>query len=1217
MEVKRAKIILTAVVIVTIAALLLAGSGTIRTFIDNLTHTKAMAQDTAPASNAGAAAPADAAAASEPTPAPQPAEAETATASADQKVETPADADTGAAGTAQDAAGAAADTAPATEAADQQTTAAAEVDDQLAADAGEDTATAAPAGMDPNRPGGQRFFAPRSDRFDPEMMRRYTEAGGDPNRPFDRSRMRDMMPRGDRRRGSLDGPSAEQSSEEDPMESVNLVNVEMKKIIQMLGEWTQKPIIPVNDEIMNTRITIYSPKQVRRSQAMTLIMAALKAKGVILEQSDDKIIIKPIAAAKLGSVPTLSAEEPLARITDKAQIVEKFFRLSNYSPSKIMTIITPLIAEYGHVTAMEDTGQVAVIDSVENLIRIERIIRQLDVPESEQVVEEIFTLESGDPLEVVQVLQLILDTERRSRSSSFRPPSAPSSAAGSAASKPAASVIVTAGEVPIRLIPIPKHNWIIARASAVDMEQIRSWIKKLDRAETVRSEQTVVQVKYVDVREVANIIEDTLRDMPGTDFRTSVVVQPLVQAKQLVIFGSEENRKMVEKLVAEVDLPLRDVFIERTFKLKYADPDQIKANIDGLYGDAAMRAGSYNYYSYTSSRGRPGTQDEELVKVISYPTQQQITVIASEKNMQKIARQIEEEWDVPLDIEKDQYRILTLYNSDPVQMANLLSRLFSEQGDSSRNLINMIFYGRGATDTQKKIVGSLYGQLTFEPIPDTKKIIVISKIAEAYDVIEKLVAELDSEEKAEVPRVITLNYADAEDLCDQLNAILNEPGTLATLNRTSRGLSAYQASSQSDSATSRPGGGASGGGGDTAGTITPWWTRARTNTTEEMPTSNLIGRVRFIPVARSKAILVLAPPEYFIDIQNMIAELDQPGMQVMIKIVIVEVDHQSMTSLGVQLTSNPGLFNNLGPGALLALTELTTGYTRGSMSAITGQGNSGLSRMMPFGFSSGMNVDILVEALTKTVNAKVLNQPTLWTKDNQEAIFVKGQRVAFIQQRITDRQTTGSTTETFLYDDVGLTLRVRPNITPEKAVDMSINLIVSQVGEPVNNQLATNQLDTTTHIIVNDGQTILLGGILFQNDNVVVNKIPLLGDLPLLGGLFRHKSNTLRNNELLAFVTPYVMDANSLVAIPADLDDSRQLHEPLHKKDRIQKDLQDAVDWMSDEIIQEIDEAKPFFSKPASRQDDAVVEIKAVSEPAAQRPETPDHTTTYVIPPGK
>jgi len=1035
-------------------------------------------------------------------------------------------------------------------------------DDAPASDTGDPNAATSPAG------GGFDYAQGGDEEFlDGIFTDEPVDTSSDPNQPGDSEGAFYFG-------GSIDEGLFDEVFEEEPLESINLNNVEMKNIIQTLGEWTGKPIIPTDDEVMKTRITIYATKKVPRTQALALVLAALKAKGVIAEQSADKIFLKPIATAKYGTVPTLPADEPLARMTDKSQIVEKFFQLENYSPTKLMSIITPLTAEYGHVTAMEDTGMIAIIDSVDNLVRIERIIRQLDVPESEQMVEKRFEIEFGDPLEIVQVLEFILNTEDRYRG---RPPGGAKPSASAAG-----SVIVQQSEIPVRLIPIPKQNWIIARASSDVMGQITKWIEELDRVETVQSEQTIIQVRYADVREIENALDDMVREMPE-QVRANIIIEPLTQARQLIVFGSAENRKMIERLVAEMDMPRRDIYVEKTFKLKHADPDQIKENIDGLYGDSAMNNRGYGGYGYNPysryGRGGSSNQDENVVKAISYPTQGQVTVIASEKNMKKIEKQITEEWDIPLDIEKDQYRILTLRNSDPVQLSTLLTKLFSEDNSSTSNLMRMIFGGRGS-DTQKKIVGSLYGMLTFEPVPDTKKIIVISKIPEAYEVIEKLIMELDGQEKAEVPTVITLNYADPEDLCDQLNAILNEPGTQATLQRSSRGLSEMQADG-SGGATSSGAGGAN----TNTGEITPWWTRQRSLAGEEMPTSNLIGQVRFIPVARSKAILVLAPPEYLDDIRTMVAELDQPGMQVMVKVVIVQVDHSSMTSLGVQLATDTSLLGALTENGATIFSAMAYADTFGAWT-----------------LSNDMNINTLVDLLVKNVNAKILNQPTLWTKDNEEAVFIKGKRVAFITNAQSDSSNITALNQSYNYDDVGLTLRVRPNITPEKAVDMTVNLIISQVdAERINDEIAVSNLDTTTHLIINNGQTVMLGGILFQNDSTVKRKVPLLGDIPVIGNLFRHTEKQLANDELLVFVTPYVIDANSLDTIPVDTDTDTQLREPFRRMKEIRGQLDKAMDWLATEIDEDDyddDDAQSDHqdsddtNKDESQTDDAIIEIR-------------------------
>jgi len=262
----------------------------------------------------------------------------------------------------------------------------------------------------------------------------------------------------------------------------------------------------------------------------------------------------------------------------------------------------------------------------------------------------------------------------------------------------------------------------------------------------------------------------------------------------------------------------------------------------------------------------------------------------------------------------------------------------------------------------------------------------------------------------------------------------------------------------------------------------------------------------------------------------MIRELDRPAMQVMIKAVILEINLSDMTSLGIQLATDQRAFGStLGPNALTALnTLLYRGPQRGST----------LDDGSTTHFSAVTDADIavLVDMLVKHGNGRVLNQPTLWTKDNEEAVFVKGQKVAFITGDQTDATRQGIT-RSYEFEDVGVTLRIRPRITPEKAVDLTVNLNISQISaEELNQQPVRSNLDSTTHMIINDGQSVMMGGILYQNEDFIEHKIPLLGDLPLLGNLFRHELKSQTNNELLVFVTPHVIDEMVLGEIPADAD---------------------------------------------------------------------------------
>jgi general secretion pathway protein D len=1048
--------------------------------------------------------------------------------------------------------------------------------------------------FDPNRPGmpfdpnriGMRFDPNRPGMpFDPNRPGPPQIAGfqppfgafpGEPNAMSEMAKQEGM-------RSALDANKPAGPNE--PMEALNLKDVEMKSIIQKLAEWTGKVIIPTS-EAMSQKVTIYSSQKLPRSQALAHIYSALRMKGYSAEVMDNAIYITTMKEAKLGFVPTIPAGQPLALLENKDQIVQKFFKMENYKPSQMSEVVRPLVGEHGYVSADETTSTLLIIDTVSNLMRIERIIMEFDVPESEQTVTKVFTVENGDPSEIVQLLRLLLGvTETRgARSGSSRgggqdnrsgmSPEMPRPVSSEGGQKRpdsgtgmATSVVTGQAQGLVVLIPEPRRKWIIARASAEAMKQIDEWIKRLDMKEPVESEYEVISLRYANPSEVEQSIEDTMRNMPGMELMPSIMIEPL--EKQVLVAGRKDLRDIVKKLIEEIDLP-PGLFQTEHIRLKYADPDQVKTNIEELYSDETQSSSSrygYGFGGYNPFGGRRTSQSTDMnkVKVISYVSLRQVTVIASPENMVKIIQQIAE-WDKPLDVNEVRPRIIELHNSDPVEMADLLKTLFSETSTSGRTSFFEMMFG---TSTEKqKIVGALYGQLTFEEVPGTKKIIVISKIAEAYDVVEQLILDLDKQEMGEIPKVITLKYADPEDLGERLNAMFNQPGTSAPIRRSAQGLSSTSTTSQSSSNQSSSSSSQSSGTGTTGSssttTYTPPWSGqgARTTTGEEMPISNVIGKVRFVPETHSKSLLVLAPPEFMPNIEALVQELDIPGKQVMVKAVIIEVKHSDVTSLGLQLASNPSAFGNLEENSMTALNTLKLLESHGA--SLTGGtlnvGNRGE-------ITTTASITALIDFLVKKVNAKILNQQTLWTKDNGEAIFFKGDNVA-LQTAASVSGTTGMTTSSYEFNRVGMTLRVRPRITPEKNVDMVLNIILSQLtSEQVNLQPKRTEMETTTNMIVQNGETVMLGGILFQEDSKIERKLPLLGDIPLAGWLFRHNEVEQSNNELIVFVTPYVIDEGQKVSPEA----SEEMAQPMERLKEVQEHLKATAEQLEQPLQKEKD----------------------------------------------
>jgi len=291
--------------------------------------------------------------------------------------------------------------------------------------------------------------------------------------------------------------------------------------------------------------------------------------------------------------------------------------------------------------------------------------------------------------------------------------------------------------------------------------------------------------------------------------------------------------------------------------------------------------------------------------------------------------------------------------------------------------------------------------------------------------------------------------------------------------------------------------------------------------------------------------MTLAPPEFMDEIEELIAQLDVPGKQVMIEAIIVEIEHTKVTSLGVQLATNPAAFGSLSENALMALGNLTHIGTHGSTSGIispSGVGGNQLFGATDSGTVLGVGTDIyaMIDFLVKTTDAKILNQQTLWTKDNKEASFFKGLDVAFLGSESVTQQTT---TQNISFERVGMELRARPSITPEDKVDMVVNVNISSLtADLVNNQPVRSKMNTTTNMIVENKQTLLLGGILFQKDSQVERKLPGFGDLPLVGGLFRHNSIIQTNSELLVFMTPHVIE-ESAKELPEAVTEKKEILE--------------------------------------------------------------------------
>ncbi|MGA9854800.1 MAG: type IV pilus secretin PilQ [Gammaproteobacteria bacterium] len=301
--------------------------------------------------------------------------------------------------------------------------------------------------------------------------------------------------------------------------------------------------------------------------------------------------------------------------------------------------------------------------------------------------------------------------------------------------------------------------------------------------------------------------------------------------------------------------------------------------------------------------------------------------------------------------------------------------------------------------------------------------------------------------------------------------------------------------------------------------------------------------------ARTNTLLVQDTADNIADIRQMVAKLDIPVEQVLIdsRVVVAQNDYNSQ--LGVQFGANgirqtSGGLMTVGGDLTAANTQQTafnpvapgvpvTGTPLLSLPSLNDQLNVNVPTANPFGqlavsvLRQNFLVDLELSAMAAAGKGEVVSSPRVITANGQEAIILQGTEIPYTQSA-----SSGATTVSF--KNAVLSLDVTPQITPDKRIFMNLDVHDDTVGTyvPTANGGSVPSINTRnvkTQVLVNDGDTVVLGGIYETTQNTTINKVPLLGDIPLIGWLFRNTQVTNNKDELLIFVTPKLMTQNAML----------------------------------------------------------------------------------------
>ncbi|GAC16340.1 type II secretion system secretin GspD [Aliiglaciecola lipolytica] len=293
----------------------------------------------------------------------------------------------------------------------------------------------------------------------------------------------------------------------------------------------------------------------------------------------------------------------------------------------------------------------------------------------------------------------------------------------------------------------------------------------------------------------------------------------------------------------------------------------------------------------------------------------------------------------------------------------------------------------------------------------------------------------------------------------------------------------------------------------------------------------------------SNALVITAEPDMMRSLEEVIRQLDIRRAQVTVEAIIVEVFEGDGTTLGVQWASEEGggqQFTNgvVGIGSLAVAVDAaddqvttTTGFDDNgqpySYDSVTQGDFTSLASLV--GGLNGLLVGVVkdgwgavLQAVSTDTNSNVLSTPHLTTMDNEEAFFIVGQEVPII---------TGSSTgsnnanpfQTVERKEVGIKLKVTPQINEGDAVQLLIEQEVSSVSGATSVDIAINKREIKTTVIVDDGGTIVLGGLIDEDVQESISKVPLLGDIPILGNLFKSTTTSKRKRNLMVFIRPSIV----------------------------------------------------------------------------------------------
>ena len=929
----------------------------------------------------------------------------------------------------------------------------------------------------------------------------------------------------------------------------NFTSQELKGLFEWLSRETDLTIIASEEDIRDKRFSLINLRNVTIEEVIEKIKTVLTQYDLTLIQTDSTLLVTTFERAMVtkGTVKNITPDPELVDMTDEIQTY--IIQLNTVVAAEQVERLKPLLNKQANIFADTATNTLVITDVASNIRRIVAILQIADEGERFPLKILIIPLAYAEAGPLAQTLTSIFqegerDDERQQRASG--PGMSAEEAKAAAAEMKAEGVGYEVLDGAIKIVAETSSNSLVLKAAEANLVFLQEIVKELDVSPSVQTQIRTFRLNYASAEDVAETLQEVLtgersqnqgrmdawdraklrnwQREQGIDQSQGIVGNVNVSHNDrlniIVISSDPRNFSIIEKVINELDQEQTQEEI-RLYFLQFADAETLVTSLQDLFEGGAGSDRDLPWWERERrarrgelTEGSTGFGVQGEVHIVADLRLNAILISTSAQNFETIDGLIKK-LDVNMPDQEWGTRMYKLKYADAENVAAVINNVY--QG-SSGNTGNFFFFlaERQRNQTQ----GSLAGNVTAEAYPTLNAVIVSTATQRNFDLITEFINSMDvptPEGQKEITEAIRLEYGNADHLQQVLQQVWE---------------------------------GEEGEGGFSFSRFF-----ASGGRQEQQDINSLRGKVTVFADSDTNSLIVTTRQRYLAAVRALIQKLDFVRGQVWIDIQILEVTLDETTKLGIELT---------------AQENRIFGVTPNPGNPLIGEFESQLGLEQEI---SGFNIGLatkeymsLLHALIRENKVQTLSTPSLLTRDSWNATWSSGRRIPYLQSVDTTSILGEAVSQPlFNYDFIDPPVGINISLTPYIAKSQVSEDSKRTIGLDIENISASNFIEFTdfnapitddnalsVYIDVEDGQQIVVGGIIRQKQKQVENKLPILGDIPLIGRLFKNTETAVEDTEIVIIITPHIVDINN----PGDIEKLKEKAQDWQNNGNIEKETE-------------------------------------------------------------